>query len=100
MSSATAMDIFFTKRVKYEPNNKTYQATGDETQQGQPVEQLTEEERRYREYIKQRDEKKNQPTEDKTQQPQPSSQPNNVQNKQITEEERRYREYLKQRDKK
>jgi antitoxin component YwqK of YwqJK toxin-antitoxin module len=100
LPKTTAMDIFFTKRVKYEPNNKTYQATGDETQQGQPVEQLTEEERRYREYIKQRDEKKNQPTEDKTQQPQPSSQPNNVQNKQITEEERRYREYLKQRDKK
>ncbi len=57
LPKTTAMDIFFTKRIKYEPNNKTYQATGDETQQGEPVEQLTEEERLYREYIKQRDKK-------------------------------------------
>lgn len=58
LPKTTAMDMFFTNRVKYEPDNKTYRATGDETQQNQPpVEQLTEEERLYMEYIKQRDKK-------------------------------------------
>jgi len=58
LPKTTAMDIFFSKRVKYEPNNKSYEATGDETNQTQaPVEQLTEEERLWREYLEERDKK-------------------------------------------
>jgi hypothetical protein len=52
LPKATAMDIFFSKRVKYEPNNRSYENVQGETPQAPAVQDgIDDETRRWMEYL-------------------------------------------------